>query len=110
MYLMKEKGAGNGRGHASKIQIASPTAQSLTGFTDLLTELNFKDYLKQCEAVDFLKVCLDLVGKCSPSLDRFMTGNLSRMDKCEGKWVYFKAYIPDVMNKSFSDSRGSDPN
>jgi len=24
----------------------------------------------------------------------------SRMDKCEGKWVYFKTYIPDVMNKS----------
>lgn len=24
----------------------------------------------------------------------------SRMDKCEGKWVYFKTHIPDVMNKS----------
>lgn len=22
------------------------------------------------------------------------------MDKCEGKWVYFKTHIPDVMNKS----------
>lgn len=46
MYQMKEKGAGNGRGHTSKIQISSPIAQLLSGFTGIIIELNFKEHLK----------------------------------------------------------------
>lgn len=36
------------------------------------------------------------------SMSRQMYGRQSEseMDKCERKWVYFKTYIPDVMNKS----------
>lgn len=52
------KGVGNGthcyNSHTSKIQVASPVAQSLPSFTAITIELNFKEYVKYSEAVHLL--------------------------------------------------------